>query len=88
MRIIKEAIVKDGEQSHCIVRSDSYGKSLKHIMTLVAAARADFPALTDEEMEVFVYLGRSYKNTRGVEFYTNKPVPDSYSRVESSEHAV
>jgi hypothetical protein len=51
MTIIRE-VCRDNVHAWCVLRTDTYASSVAHIERLVAAAREDFPHLTNEDIEV------------------------------------
>lgn len=86
--ILREcATVTDGESMRVALRTDDYEQSLEKIERLVAAARADFPDLTSDQVKIEFYGGSSTKRQIGIEF--NLPnwvaIPDEYQRRNSLE---
>lgn len=49
MNIIKEHCQAN---NRCVIRTNCYGSSLKHIMQLVSIAKIDFPPLKDEDIVI------------------------------------
>ena len=90
IREVRRPRAEDGgdyQRALCVVRSNCYGSRLDYLLQLAAAAREDFPHLTDEDIEIKHYAGRHYARTFGIEF--NVPVadvPDSYKEIREVEH--
>lgn len=72
------------QSQRCAIIADCYSHSIEVINQLVAAAKADFPNLTDEDIEVVTYGGSYIAGIPGVEFDPGEDhsiVPKSYDRV-------
>lgn len=80
-------IIKETTGRICVVRSNCYGSSIRFLGELAAAAKEDFPALEDEDLEVKLYGGSRYKGTFGVEFRLPEgaEAPESYARTRELE---
>jgi hypothetical protein len=66
-------------RAHCVIRTNSYGSQLSFIRHLAAIAIAEFPTLTEDQVEIVRYGGQRYKGTFGIEFtcpvdYTIVPI--------------
>ena len=70
MKIIKEVCIGD-DFKRCVIRTDTYAKSVEHIMYLYRIASKDFPHLMQEDFSIAHYGGRRYKGTYGIEFNVN-----------------
>jgi hypothetical protein len=82
MKIIKEIIrrkesVSDGvtyiQKARCVVRSNVYCSTYDHISELVEEAKASYPYLKDNDINIVRYGGIHYANTMGIEF---SPITD------------
>lgn len=85
--LIKECI-EVNEGYRCVIMQNDYSNSLEKINKLVALARADFPHLTDKQIEVATYGGERRKYMIGVEFFVPAylKAPDySYQQVADLE---
>ena len=88
MTIIKERCRRTRKSPvvRCVVRTDTYAKTLQHFLNLLAEARKDFPDLSAREVEVVHYGGRHYRGTFGIEFSAKKDeVPRSYGIIRNLE---
>jgi len=82
-------IIKEQTERHCVIRSDTYAKSLDHMLILFEFAQSDFPGLKPEDVSVQLYGGRRFKGTYGIEFPKIKiegtTVPGDYRQISELE---
>ena len=69
----------------CIIRTNTYGKSLKLIIDLYNEALKDFPKLKYEDVIIIQFSGRHYARTYGIEFKVETNVPEEYFRIDELE---
>jgi hypothetical protein len=69
----------------CIVRAQTYAHSFAHIAGMVQAAKEDFPALKDDDIQVVFYGGDHYRGTMGIEFTPAGDVPATYQVISQVE---
>ncbi len=80
-------IIKEQTKKHCVIRTDTYGKTLDHLLDLYDLAKNDFPEIEPKDITIVHYAGERYKRTYGLEF--KKPdgakVPDDYQNIQQLE---
>lgn len=59
------------------IRTNTYSHTIKFFNELFALAKADYPDLREENVEVLHFAGRSYARTFGIEF-RHEPTADGY----------
>lgn len=79
MQIIRETTKG---KSYCVVRSDNESCTAAHLALLVREAKADFPALKDDAINVVLYAAH---HTFGIEFTPPGNVPNAYVEIEQLE---
>ena len=51
-----------------VIRTNTYAKTLDHVLELAAIAKQDFPNLADKDIRITHYGGSYYAGTFGLEF--------------------
>lgn len=73
-----------GNRRFCI-RMSGYGRTLQAILELWEIAKADFPQLTMEDVEIMYYAGDRFARTYGLEFGLDVKPPDGYKEISELE---
>ncbi len=81
-------IIKEHNENHCVIRSNTYAKSLDYIFDLFGIAKSDFPELKPENVNVVQFAGRRYARTYGIEFekIEGADVPSEYEQISQLEN--
>ena len=66
LRLYKQA-QHTGMTYRCAIGTNCYAKTLAYINQLVAIAKADYPTLTDDKIEVMVYGGDRRRKMYAIE---------------------
>jgi len=84
-----EKIIKTRCGCRVVIHTNHYGHSWRHLSGLVAIAKKDFPALTDDDIEVIVLGGRN-RYIWGIEFGISptEHLPENYEAVEEFDRLV
>ena len=91
MRIIKEQTERPAENPDanpiCVIRTDTYARTLSHLLGLFDIAKGDFPGLKPEDVNVNKYAGSRYAKTYGIEFQSPEgaTIPDDYTQIATLE---
>jgi len=73
---------RDSEKTRVVIRFDHYGHHWSSFMELVAIAKADFPTLADNQIEVIHYGGDRISGYWGIEFDRfTKDIPADYEEL-------
>jgi hypothetical protein len=85
---IKRYLVKEHTETHCIIRTTLYDRSLDYLVHLLKIAQKDFPSIEPKDIQVVQYGGKRYAKTRGLEFEIPKgfEVPDDYTSINELEY--
>jgi len=81
MRIIKEYCEETG---HIVLRTNTYARSVGHIVRLFEEAKKDFPELIMDECNIDYYAGVHHARTYGMLFKA-KNAPENYFRINRLE---
>ncbi len=70
-----------------VIRTQTYAKSFAYISSLVAAAKADWTHLTDDDIRLVYFGGDRYARTFGIEFDLpdTTVVPEGYKAIQELE---
>ena len=69
----------------CIIRSNSYGSTLKHFDKLFVLAQKTFPDLDRAKVEIKQYGGHRHKHTFGIEFRSPKNPGEGWCEITQME---
>lgn len=87
MQIIKEVVPSNGQnKARCVIRTNSYGSTFAFLTELFQIAKADFPALDADDVEVVKFAGERYAKTFGLEFAPPSDVPETYRQIGMLEY--
>ena len=85
MSIIREYVEQENGKKLFIIRTNTYAKTLGHLIYLYDIATSDFPNLLYQQCYVQYYGGQRYKRTYGLEFNLDAEVPLHYQKISELE---
>ena len=77
--------IKEQTETHAVIRTDTYARSIDHVLRLFEELKKDFPEINPREVNVVEYAGSNYAGTLGLEFRKPKLVSENYRRIPQLE---
>lgn len=70
----------------CVIRTNTYGRTLDLINALAKLAKTDCPEVKDEDISIVQFAGQRYARSYGIEFNVTVQPPVEYQRISQLEY--